>query len=63
MNQYKIIHKFGTFIYNPKNKSHKIKWYEVGDVVDQPTFDRFSDGTKRHCDKINNRKRKPTKKK
>ena len=58
MNQYKITHKFGTFVYNPKNRSHKIKWYNVGDLIDQSTYDRLSDGTKRHIEKVSKPRKK-----
>ena len=58
MNQYKINHKFGIFVYNPKNRSHKIKWYNVGDLIDQSTYDRLSDGTKRHIEKVSKPRKK-----
>ena len=58
---YKITRKFGHFVYNPKNGSNKIKWYEVDDVVDQITFNRFSKATQAYCKKINTRKKKSSK--
>lgn len=58
MNSYKITHKFGTFEYNPKTQGHKIKWFEVGEVIPQTVFDRLSAGTQRHCEKV----KKPRKK-
>ena len=56
--KYKITKRFGTFEYNPKTQGHKIKWYEVDDVIDDRTFNRFSKGTQRYCKKINTRKKK-----
>ena len=55
---YKITKKFGHFVYNEKNGSHKIKWYEVDEVIDQTTFNRFTKATQLYCKKINTRKKK-----
>ncbi len=56
---YKITKKFGTFVYNPKNGSHKLKWYEVDDEISDLVFKRLSKATQAFCKKINTRKKKP----
>ena len=56
--KYKITKKFGTFIYNSKNGSHKLKWYEVDDEIDDAVFKRLSKATQAYCKKINTRKNK-----
>ena len=55
---YKITKKFGTFIYNSKNGSHKLKWYEVDEIIDDTVFKRLSKATQAFCKKINTRKKK-----
>ena len=60
---YKIKHKFGIFIYDQKTGDTSVKWFKVGQVITKNTFDQLSNGTKRHCEKINTKKRKTAKKK
>ena len=55
---YKITKKFGRFIYNEKTRAHKIKWYEVDEIINESEFSRLSKGTQRYCKKINTRKKK-----
>ena len=59
---YKITRKFGHFVYNEKNGNNKIRWYEVDEVIDQATFNRFTKATQAYCDKINTRKKRTPKK-
>tara|TARA_R110002012_G_scaffold168570_2_gene332094 strand:- start:1985 stop:2176 length:192 start_codon:yes stop_codon:yes gene_type:complete len=63
MNTYKINKRFGHYEFNSKNLSHKIVWFEVGEVIEEKVFNRFSKATQSYCDKINTKKRKSSKKK
>ena len=61
MSTYKITKRFGHYEFNPKNLSHKIKWYETDEIVDDKVYNRFSNATKAYCKKINTRRKKSSK--
>ena len=63
MNTYKINKRFGHYEFNPKTLAHKIVWFEVDEVIEERVYNRFSKATQLYCDKINTKKRKPSKKK
>ena len=62
MTTYKILKKFGTYEFNPNNLSHKIKWYEVDDIVEERVYNRFSKATQAYCKRIPKPRKKPSNK-
>ena len=62
MTTYKILKKFGHYEFNPKNLSHKIKWYEVDEIIEEKLFNRFSKATQAYCKRIPKPRKKPSNK-
>ncbi len=62
MTNYKITRKFGKFIFNEKTRAHKIRWYEVDEIIDESEFSRLSNVTQKYCKKISNKRKKTSNK-
>lgn len=55
---YKITKKFGEFVYNTDDGSHKLRWHEVNDEISDAVFKALTNATKLYCKKIKAAKKK-----
>ena len=55
---YKITKKFGEFVYNTEDGSHKLQWHEVNDEITDSQFKKLTRATQLYCKKIRAAKKK-----